>query len=482
VGPNQIDSHSDVNDKFVTMTNWTPDLSRHKGPRYRAIADALALDVHDGRLAAGTRLPTHRDLAWKLHVTIGTVSRAYAEAERRGLIIGEVGRGTYVRTVAGAAAMMPGENLATTADPNFIDLTINRPGTAEETAAMAEALQRLAADPDLGALLDYQTPAGRLEVRAAGAALLESCGLATAPDQVVATAGGQHAMACIIGALIQPGDTLAVEALTYPGLRVLASLLHVRLLPLSIDEQGLVPEALEAACRTAPVRALYTMPTLHNPTAVTMPEIRRQALAEVACRYDVALIEDDVYGFLLDTRLPPLAYYAPERSFYITSASKSLMPALRVGYVHTPKAMVEPLAAAVRATVYSAPPLMARIAARWIADGTASRLAEEKRTEMRRRNRAARRILTGVEFTGDPAAPHLWLMLPEPWRADDFVAAARRRGVGIIPAAAFAVIRQPPEAVRVCLGAQTTAERVERALTRLAELLQSAPERYLSVV
>jgi DNA-binding transcriptional MocR family regulator len=480
--PNQIDSYSIVNDKFVTMTSWTPDLSHHKGPRYRAIADALALDVHDGRLAGGTRLPTHRDLAWKLRVTIGTVSRAYAEAERRGLIVGEVGRGTYVRPLAGAAAMTLGENLGATGDPDFIDLSINRPGTAEESAAMAEALQRLAADSDLGTLLDYHAPAGLLEDRAAGAALLESCGLATAPDQVVATAGGQHAMACIIGALMQPGDTLAVEALTYPGLRALAGLLHVRLLPLPIDEQGLVPEALEAACRAGPVRALYTMPTLHNPTAVTMPELRRQALAEVACRYDVALIEDDVYGFLLDTRLPPLARYAPERSFYITSASKSLMPALRVGYVHAPKAMIEPIAAAVRATVYSAPPLMARIAARWIADGTASRLAEEKRAEMRRRNRAARRILAGAEFTGDPAAPHLWLMLPEPWRADDFVAAARRRGVGIIPASAFAVIRQPPEAVRVCLGAQTTAERVERALSRLAELLQSTPERYLSVV
>ena len=186
------------------MTNWIPDLSRHKGPRYRAIADALALNVQDGRLAAGTRLPTHRDLAWKLHVTIGTVSRAYAEAERRGLIIGEVGRGTYVRSVAGAAAMMPGENLGTAADPEFIDLTINRPGTAGESAAMAEALQRLAAQPDLAALLDYQAPAGRLEDRAAGAALLESCGLAAAPDQVVATAGGQHAMACIIGALCNP--------------------------------------------------------------------------------------------------------------------------------------------------------------------------------------------------------------------------------------------------------------------------------------
>jgi len=464
------------------MTNWMPDLSGYKGPRYRAIAEALAEAVREGRLPAGTRLPTHRDLAWKLRVTIGTVSRAYSEAERRGLIVGEVGRGTYVRPPAGSAPIMPGDQFGETADPDFIDLTINRPGAADEAAVMAAALQRLAADADLGTLLDYQSPAGRLEDRAAGVALLADCGLTTTPEQVVTTAGGQHAMACVIGALTRPGDTLAVEALTYPGLRALAGLLHLRLLPLAIDDQGLIPEALDAACRALPVRALYTMPTLHNPTAATMPVVRRQALTEVACRHDVALIEDDVYGFLLDEPLPPLAHYAPERGFYITSASKSLMPALRVGYVHAPKAKVEPIVAAIRATVHSAPPLMARIAACWIANGTAARLAEEKRAETRRRNRVARRILAGAEFTGDPAAPHLWLTLPEPWRADDFVAAARRRGVGIIPAAAFAVVRQPPEAVRICLGAQTTAERVERGLSRLAELLGSAPERYLSVV
>ena len=260
------------------MTNWLPDLSRHNGPRYRAIAEALAEDVRGGRLAAGTRLPTHRDLAWKLRLTIGTVSRAYAEAERRGLIAGEVGRGTYVRHPTGVVPdAMPGDILGETQDPDFIDLTINRPSAAGEEEAIAAALQGLAADPDLVRLLDYQAPAGRREDRVAGAAFLERCGLATTPEQVVMTAGGQHAMACVIAALTQPGDTLAAEALTYPGLRALARLLQLRLVPIAMDEQGLVPDALEAACRAAPVRALYTMPTLHNPTTATMPVARRQS-------------------------------------------------------------------------------------------------------------------------------------------------------------------------------------------------------------
>jgi DNA-binding transcriptional MocR family regulator len=438
--------------------------------------------VRGGRLISGTRLPTHRDLAWKLKVTIGTISRAYAEAERRGLISGEVGRGTYVRRPAGDASVMPGDILGELRGPDFIDLSVNRPSAPGEGTAIALALQKLSEDPDLVALLDYQAPAGRREDRAAGAAFLELCGLAATPEQVVVTAGGQHAMACVIAALTQPGDTLAAEALTYPGLRALARLLRLRLVAIAMDEHGLVPDALDAACRLGSVRALYTMPTLHNPTTATMPAARRQAVAEVAQRHGVALIEDDVYGFLLDEPLPPLAHYAPQHGIYITSTSKSLVPALRVGYVRAPPAQIEAIAAAVRATVHSAPPLMAHIVARWVADGTAARLAAEKRTEMRTRNRRARDILPGVGAAGDPAAAHLWLTLPEPWRADDFAEAARRCGVGIVPAAAFAVTRQPPNAVRICLGAQATAEQVETGIVRLSTLLATAPERYLSVV
>ena len=240
------------------MTSWLPDLSNHKGPRYRAIAEALAEDVRAGRLAAGTRLPTHRDLAWKLRVTIGTVSRAYAEAERRGLIAGEVGRGTYVRQPGRSAAMMPGGALDETRDPGFIDLTINRPAAAGEEEIMAAALQRLAADPDLGGLLDYQAPAGRSEERAAAAAFLERFGLTTSPGQVVITAGGQHAMACVIRALTRPGDIVAVEELTYPGLRALAGLLHLRLAPVAIDGEGLIPQAFELGLpRSAGARPLH---------------------------------------------------------------------------------------------------------------------------------------------------------------------------------------------------------------------------------
>jgi DNA-binding transcriptional MocR family regulator len=462
------------------MTNWLPDLATRRGPRYRAIADALADDIRSGALPAGTRLPTHRDLAWRLKVTVGTVSRAYAEAARRGLLAGEVGRGTFVRAAAGTPVAFHPEPQDT---GDFVDLGVHRPHGASEAALLAAALRELAADPALDALMEYQPHAGHVAERAAGARwIARSAALTAKPEQVVVTASGQHAMAAVLAALCEPGDVLAVEALTYPGIRAAASLLHLKTVPVALDEEGALPDAFAALCRTGRVRALYTLPTLHNPTTATMPVERRRSLAEVAERHAVMLIEDDVYGFLAERPLPPLASFAPEHAFYLTSTSKSFLPALRVGYVHCPPALIERVAAAVRATTYTAPPLMARLASRWIEDGTADRLAREKRDEMARRQALAQRLLARWRYRSAPGAAHLWLSLPEPWEGEAFAAAARRRGVGVTPAAAFAVGRHVPRAVRVCIGTPPTADLLERGLTRLAALLAAAPEPYLSVV
>lgn len=477
---NQIDLSNGVNDNIDTVTSWLPDLAEQRGPRYRAIAEVLAEDVRSGALPAGARLPTHRDLAWQLKVTVGTVSRAYAEAERRGLISGEVGRGTFVRALAPPPALRfhdaaPGED--------FVDLGVHRPRAEGEAPLLAEALRQLADAPELAELMEYQPHAGRDAERAAGAAWIErSGGLAAAPEQVVVTASGQHAMAAILAAIAEPGDSLAAEALTYPGIRAIASLLHLKIVPIALDEHGIVPDALDAACRAGRLRALYTLPTLHNPTTAILPPERRRALADLAQRHDVLLIEDDVYGFLLERPPPTLASLAPEHAFYITSTSKSFVPGLRVGYARCPPALVERVTAALRALTYTAPPLMARIASRWIEDGTADRLVAEKRAETARRQALARRLLARHSYRTAPGAAHLWLSLPEPWHAEEFAAAARRDGVGVTPAAAFAAGRQVPNAVRLCIGTPSTLASLERGLARLDALLAAAPAAYLSVV
>jgi DNA-binding transcriptional MocR family regulator len=223
------------------------------------------------------------------------------------------------------------------------------------------------------------------------------------------------------------------------------------------------------------------MPHLQNPTGIQMPVERRQAIAAVAARHGVAIVEDDVYGFLGEA-LPSLASLAPEVGYYITSTSKSLAPGLRIGYLTTPPGRQGGFVAAVRTSTWMAAPLMAEIATRWIEDGTADRLAAAARTESSARQAMARERLAGWTWRAHPTGFHGWLELPEPWRADDLAGAARARGVLVAPASAFAVGRPGVEAIRVCLCATPSRLQLQRGLAILAELLASGPDLAPSIV
>jgi DNA-binding transcriptional MocR family regulator len=452
---------------IVTVTMWSPELARRHGPRYLAIAEALADDAAAGRLRPGTRLPTHRELADQLGVTVGTVTRAYAEAARRGLVSGEVGRGTFVRGAAAAELAAPLHG------PGLVDLSVNHPPAlpGEAGAPLARTLAELARRRDLGELLGYPPEGGAAEHREAGARWIRGAGLPAAPEQVLVSSGSQHGMTAVFTALVRPGDVVATEALTYPGMRALAGLLHLRLLGLPMDRAGLLPDAFERACRGGTVKALYVIPTLQNPTASVMPEARRRELARIAEAHGVVIVEDDVHGHLLEDAPRPLAGFAPERSVYLTGTAKSLAPGLRVGFVHAPRTLVPRLAAAIRATTWMAPPLTAEIAATWIRDGTAEAIVRRRRKEAAARQRLAAEALAGFDFDAHPAAYHLWLRVPEPWRGEAFADAARRRGVLVTPPAAFAVGRSMPDAVRVCLGGPDDRQQLARGLETLAALV-----------
>jgi DNA-binding transcriptional MocR family regulator len=464
------------------MTIWLPDIATLPGARYVAIAEALAQDIDSGKLHAGDRLPTHRDLAYRLGVTVGTVTRAYNEAARRGLVGGEVGRGTFVRDHGRtpvpsllAEAPLPGEA------GGMIDLSVNMSVPAEGERLLAGTLARLAQEPGLGALLGYQPHRGTARHRAAGAAWLSRRGLAVDAERVIVTAGGQHAMLTAFAGLARAGDLVLAEALTYPGMKSLAGLLQLRLQGVAMDADGLLPEAFEAACRAGNPRALYCMPHLQNPTGIQMPLERRRAIAAIAAAHGVAIVEDDVYGFLGEA-LPSLASLAPEVGYYLTSTSKSLAPGLRIGYLTTPPGRQGAFVGAVRTSTWMAPPLMAEIATRWIEDGTADRLAAEARAESSARQAMARAQLAGWRWRAHPTGFHGWLELPEPWRAEDVAAAARTRGVLVAPASAFAVGRPAGEAIRICLCATPSRAQLERALAIVAELLAGGPDVVPSIV
>ena len=317
--------------------------------------------------------------------------------------------------------------------------------------------------------------------RQAGAAWLGLTGAAATPDRIVVTAGGQPCLSTILGAYANPGDVIATEALTYPGLKAACQLRQVRLEGIAVDAEGVLPDAFAAACRQWPIRMLYLTPNLSNPLAGTLSVERRRAIVETARRHDVLIVEDDVYGFLID-RPAPFAALAPERTFLVTSLSKSAAPGLRIGYILAPADRVDRLALAVRSTIWMVPPLMVEIATRWIASGFAERLAASKRREAAQRQILARRIL-GPAVLGDPNAYHLWLPLDERWRASEFVTEARRLGIAVTGANAFTVGRiAPMNGVRVCLGSVADLGTLEAALATIRDLRDAEPDPLQSVV
>lgn len=455
---------------------WTPSSEPASAPRYRSIALALARDIAEGRIRPGTRLPTQRALATALGVTVGTVGRAYAEAQRLGLVSGEVGRGTFVRTPQqtppfGLSELDPSEH------DDYVDMSLNFPSAGGMGDVLREALVELAGRPDLAALLSYQLPAGTERHRGAGATWVSAMGLETTPEQIVVTTGAQHAMSVAFSSLCQPGDVIASEALTYPGMTALARLLRLRLVPVALDAYGARPEAFDAVCRSHAPRALYCMPALHNPTAAVMPEARRREIAEIARRHDVALVEDDIHGFLTREPTPRLSSFAPERSYYVTSLSKCVAPGLRIGYLRAPADQRERVAACLRSMMWMAPPITAEIATLWLETGVARRLVDERRREARARNTLVRRSLRTASFSQIQESQHVWLRLPEPWRATEFTEQARRRRVLVAPAESFCVGREPPpHAVRLSIAAPSTRSALEKGLGVVADLLSGAPE------
>ena len=429
------------------------------------IAAALEARIRSGELPPGARLPTHRDLAYEHGVALNTATRAMQLLARNGLVAGEVGRGSFVRASGYAdSAVLRIE----AGRLGLIDLggnVMSLPGLAERFERAARAVLRRGRD----VLADYQPHAGRVEDRAAGAAWLARGGhLPNDPARVVTCAGSQHATFVALMATTRPGDAVAVEALTWPGIKAAAAALHLELVPVSLDAEGLRPRELLRAAVHRRIAALYLTPTIQNPTSAILPLRRREGIAALARRLDFTIIEDDAYGFLAgDREPPPLAALAPERTWYARTTSKALTPGLRTAWLMVPPGEERRVADLIRATVWMAPPLGAAIASLWIADGTAELLEADKRREAATRQEMAALALPPAWRTRThPSSMHLWLGLPKGLRAVDAVQKAAEAGVRVTAGEAFAVAGAP-NAVRLALGRPLHREDLAEALHRL---------------
>lgn len=416
--------------------------------RYKQVVDRLAADIRDGRLRPGTRLPTHRELAAHEGLALVTATRVYAELHTMGLVSGETGRGTFVKE-----PLPRGEGIDLHAWSSVtIDLSFNYPSAPGQTDLLRAALRQLAAAGDLESLLRYQPHGGREHERETAARHLASRGLAATSGTTLLVSGAQHGLTTSAMALLEPGDVVAVDALTYPGFKLAAEANRLELAPIPAAGRGPDLDALTALCKRRRVRAVYVMPTLHNPLGWVMSATRRRELVSIARQHGLVLIEDAAYAYLAEDAPPPLASIAPETTVYVSSLSKSVATGLRVGFVCAPREWTPKLERAIRATTWNTPATMTAIACNWINDGTVARLEDEKRRDATMRQSLAAEALGKLKTISHPASYFIWIPLMQEVRADAIAMALLRERISVSTALPFATSTQVPHAIRLAIG------------------------------
>ena len=449
--------------------DWVPTLSGRSGSAYQGIVEALGADIASGRLHRGERLPTHRALARELGLDLTTITRAYNEARRRGLTEARVGQGTFVAESVAHAPRSAASGIE-------FDLSMNlppQPIEADLEGRVARGLAALQRDFGVSGYLSYQQAGGSDHDRATAADWLRGRVATARPDRLIVFPGTQTALLSLLLVLTRPGDVVLTDRLTYPGFRSAAASLGVRLVGVPADDSGMIPEALDAACGQHAPKAVYLIPTIHNPTTFTIPQVRREQLASIIRARDLVAIEDDAYGGL-DPKAQPLAVLIPERVYLAASFSKCIAPGLRVSLLLAPdRAAAASLANALRVVAQMPVPLMVALVMRWLADGSADAIISAITAEAAARQKLAAKALSGQAYAAHPRGHHVWLTLPSAWTRSDFATHLQHQGLAVVTSDSFSVDDSPPHAIRVALGAARSRSDLVAALDVLKVALKS---------
>ena len=424
--------------------------------RYMKLADIIAKAIESGSLSPGKRLPTHRTIAEKYGVALATATRAYSELESRGLIVGEAGRGMFVRD-QGLSLTLGVEQAA---PDGMIDLVFNMPGDAADPENLRTGLKRLAASGDLEAMLRYQPHGGRPHERKIIASDLKRSLGEIEPERLLITSGGQHGLALVVLGLLQRGDVIATDMLTYPGFKSIAAIHGISLAPISAANGCMDPEDLDRQCRILKLKAIYLMPTVHNPLGTVMDISVRQQLIEVARRNNLLIIEDSAYAFLEPN--PPRSFIelAQERTVHVGGFSKNIATGLRLGYIISPAHHVSRLSHVIRATTWNAPALISALVTGWIEDGTLDRFQENRRQEGALRQRLCRDVLNNTQIVSHHNAGFAWLPLSAGRRAEPIVTWLSKKGISASTGEPFSVTEAAPQALRIAFGGVSNDELV----------------------
>lgn len=461
-------------------TIWLPDLDGRSGPKYRRLADALRADVRARVLKPGDKVPPVRDLAWRLEMTPGTVARAYTILTEEGVLQAGVGRGTFVAPPSTDVAQIEIDAAPHGQDHSKGPVSLYSPvlPNVGQAALIRKLMMEVAQDPPSG-LMHYPSRASFQPAREAVVRWLAGTPLGPVDhNDIVMTHGGQNGLSLVLQAVSSAArDTVYIEELGYQGFRRVAALLRLKVVPVAMDADGICPDALYKAVAQHGPGTICTSPEVHNPTLLFTPESRRREIVAVARRMDLQILEDDCYR-LGNRRAPTYRMLAPNRGWYVSSISKTVTPALRIGFAIAPHGAVAPLRSAAEDGFFGLATPLADIAQRLL---THPQIDEIVAAVTRRTGdfvEAAVNQLGGYDLSWRRDVPFLWLRLPQGWRAGAMCLAAEARGVRIRPAEDYASRdARAPHAVRFAVNAAVGLERFEQATALIRDLLDNPPER-----
>lgn len=437
-------------------------------PLYIAIADALERDILDGRLRPGDKVPTHRELARVVGVTVTTVTRAYKEAERRGLITATVGSGTFVTSDLGSNSSLVNTE---SRDNRLIEMGLVFP-LSHLDERIKDVIQTVTRKNHLSDFMDYVPPQGLLRHCQVGAEWVKRFGIEARAENVLVTCGAQHAINCIFTSVFEPGDKVAVDYLTYPGVKSAARRCGIRLEGVLMDSEGMMPDELDSLCHRQKIKGLYTVGSMHNPTNACMPEQRKKDIARIIRKHNLILVEDDLYGFLSDGRDTALTPYAPEHSIYVAGLSKTFYAGLRIGFMVTPQRFFNRIAQAIIDTIWMVSPLCAEIAGVCITSGVADHIIAAKKQEMDERAALLGEKFKKYLYHYTPHNMFAWFELPPYWSSGYFEKAASSSGINVVSSDKFIVGSVAlPNAVRLSLSGVNSRQAFITGLTIFEQVL-----------
>ena len=434
---------------------WNLKVINTEKPLYIAVADAIERDIGRGVLSSGEKMPTHRELAKIVGINVTTATRAYNEAEKRGLITSIVGSGTFVTSDMGRNSSLMSDNR----NGGMIEMGL-APSLYSVEPDISPICKKVLSKADINSFMQYTPPQGLIHHRQVGAKWVEQFGVRANENNIIVTAGTQHAINCVLSACFEPGNRIAVDYLTYPGIKSAAKRCGVKLEGVMTDREGMIPSELESVCNRHDIKGIYTASCLQNPTNAIMPDNRIRELSCIIREKNLLVIEDDLYRFLYSGETPTLTSFIPENSIYIAGIAKAFYAGLRIGFIASPAIFYNKICQAVVDTVWMAPALNAEIACECINSGLAGEIIRMKREEIDRRASLMADMLKGYKYEYAPSSMFAWLELPDDWDSIRFEKAARINGINVIASDKFTVSNIIlPNYVRISLsGARSTEE------------------------